>query len=184
MKKIISLALTLIVILSCTVLSISAATSSPEIKDIISSVEVVDANGAKVEVKLEKTDVADPDFKPESTDEKIMTQVKVGMGSTQKYPLSLTVKIDGVKTTSKVYVLAKDEAGAVKKLDTKVLSNGVISFTFDKYYAYVAFVADLKTATQVGTSDKTGDFTVPAIACAMLTSAVAIVYSKKKLEKN
>ncbi len=182
MKKIISLTLGLIVILSCVVLPVSAATSSPELNDIITSVEAVDKNGAKVEIKLDKVEKADADFKPESNDEKIITQAKVRMMNAPAYPVNLTVKIDGIDDTSKVYVLAKDENGAVKKLEAKILSGGAISFSFDKLYTSVAFVGNIKTATQVGTSDKTGDFTVPAVACAMLVSAAAIVFSKKKLE--
>lgn len=184
MKKILSLGLGLILILSCVVLPVSAATPSPEVKDVISSVEAEQSDGSKVEIKLEKADKIDEDLKPESSEEKVVTQTNVTVSSTAKYPLTLKVKIAGVKTTSKMYVLAKDDAGAVKKLEVKIISDGVISLTLDKYYAALAFVADIETATNIGTSDKTGNVTIPAVAMVMVASAAAIVFAKKKVDEN
>ena len=182
MKKIISVGLVLLMAISFMALPVSA-TESPEVDDVISNVVVVDKNNNKADVNLNRTDVKDDDLKPQGNDEKVIGYYNVSYKGTPKFPLTFTLKVAGIKKTSRVYVLAKDNDGNVKRIEAVVLGNEKIKFTFDKAYEVLSVITDKKTSTQVGTSDKTGDFATPIIAICMLAS-LAVVYTAKKQKEN
>lgn len=184
MKKSISLVLSLIFVLSCIVLPASAFTPSPEKGDFITVIEATQPDSSKITMRLQKADKVDEDFKPTSSDEKIISQASIELPGEVTYPLQVKVKMDGIKTTSKIYALVKEAGEAIKKIEVTVLEDGVISFTLDKKYASIAFVADTKTATQMGVSDKTGDVATSAIALVLMASAAVVFLAKKKIQEN
>lgn len=185
MKKSISLVLSLIFVLSCIVLPVSAFTPSPEKGDFITVIEATQPDdSSKITIRLRKADKVDEDFKPSSSDEKIISQASIELPDGITYPLQVKVKMDGIKTTSKIYALVKEAGEAIKKIEVTVLEDGVISFTLDKNYASIAFVADTKTATQMGVSDKTGDVATPAIALVLMASVAVVFLAKKKIQEN
>lgn len=181
MKKVISILAVLILVIGCTMLPVSAEVS-PEIDDVISQVEAEDANGDKVDIDFVRNDELDEDLKPDSKEDKIIAQYDVIVEGEPEYPITVTLKVDGVKKGSKVYILAKDEDGSVQYIEAEVLENGKIRFIMDKYYPTIAIVSDVKTSSNIGTSDPTGDYTLPAAMTLLLVSGAAIVFAKKKIE--
>lgn len=180
MKKIISLLAAIVFVIGCMALPVSALVS-PEVDDVITDVTVEDANGDEVEVELIRLKEVIDELKPESKDEAVISQYTLEVKGDPEYPITFTVKIAGIKTTSKVYLLAKDEDGSIQYIEAKVLANGKIQFTLDKYYSLLSVISDKKTSTQIGTSDKTGDVVTPIVLAVMFASASVAAVSKKKI---
>ena len=105
MKKIISILAVFILVLGCAVMPVSAEIS-PEIDDVISQIEGTDANGEKVDIDFIRLDEIDEDLKPSSKEDKIIAQYEVKIEGNPEYPITVTLKVDGVKKGSKVYILA------------------------------------------------------------------------------
>ncbi len=181
MKKIICICLCLIFALSCITLPVSAA-ASPEVDDVISDVDGTDSDGKKIRIIIKRTDKEDKDLKPDSKDEKVIGIYTLDIEGKPKYPITIKMKVDGVKKTSKVYIKAKNSDGNVKRFEATVLANGKIKFTIDKYYEIFSIITDKKTSTQIGTSDKTGDIATPIIATIMLTSLAIVFLNRKSKE--
>ena len=181
MKKIISLLVALILVVGCSAFAVSAA-PSPEVDDIVSIVEAKDKDGNKVEIVLTKSDKVDDDLKPTETDEAVMGQYDVEIKGTPEYPVTVKAKVAGVKTTSEVYVLVKNADGTVDKIIATVTGEGEIEFKLDSACKILSVVADKKTATDVGTSDKTGDATSSVAMTVLLFSVVGMAVSVKKIK--
>ena len=133
MKKIISVALCLIFALGCMIIPVSAATLSPEANDIITSM-----SAGNVELEWGKMGSASA-FKAVGKNDTFIAQRSLLIGEGATYPLSVTAKITGVKTTSDVYVLVRTASGD-EKLAAKVTADGVVTFSLTKAATAIAFV--------------------------------------------
>lgn len=133
MKKIISVALCLIFALGCMIIPVSAATLSPEANDIITSM-----SAGNVELEWGKMGSASA-FKAEGKNDTFIAQRSFLVGKGATYPLSVTAKITGVKTTSDVYVLVRTASGD-EKLAAKVTADGVVTFSLTNAATAIAFV--------------------------------------------
>ena len=133
MKKIISVALCLIFALGCMIIPVSAATLSPEANDIITSM-----SAGNVNIEWGKMGSASA-FKAEGKNDTFIAQRSLSIGEGATYPLSVTAKITGIKTTSEVYVLVRTASGD-EKLAAKVTSDGVVTFSLTKAATAIAFV--------------------------------------------
>lgn len=180
MKKIISLLVVFVILMSCVGLSVSAVKISPEIDDVITDVEVEDSTGGKVSIELLRLEEISDELKPQSKDEKVIAQYSLKVKGEPKYPITLTAKVAGIKKDSKVYLLAKDEEG-VQYIEAIVLEDGKIKFTLDKYYSLLSLIGEVKSSTQIGTSDKTGDYMMSFVMVALIASASVILVSKKRI---
>ncbi len=139
MKKIISLCLGLILILSCMVLPVSAWTPSPKADDIIISATAVQSDKKEADISFAKLSKTDEDLNPTGKDDVLIAQRSVIIPSSATYPLAFTVKMVGVNTSANYYVLAKN-SGAAERIEAKATSNGVLEFTLDKAYTSIAFI--------------------------------------------
>ena len=133
MKKIISIALCLAFALGCMIIPVSAATLSPEVNDIITSM-----SAGNVDLEWGKMGSAS-EFKAEGKNDTCIAQRSFLVGEGATYPLTVTANITGVKTTSDVYVLVRTASGD-EKLTAKVTADGVVTFTLTKAATAIAFV--------------------------------------------
>ncbi len=151
MKKLLSLALVAMLMLSCMIIPVSAE-KSPELKDVISSVEGTQKEDeAKVEVSLTEMTKEDKTLTPKFGKDTVIAQRKVTISGDAKYPLTITAAVDGAKTTSFMYILAKAANGAVVRLNATIEKDGIVNFSFDKAYTAVSFINAGKEAV---TEDK------------------------------
>lgn len=139
MKKIISLCLGLILVLSCMVLPVSAWTPSPQADDIIISATAVQSDKKEAYISFAKLPKTDEDLNPTGKDDILIAQRALEIGSAAKYPLAFTVKMVGVNTSANYYVLAKT-GDSVERIEAKATSNGVLEFTLTKAYTSIAFI--------------------------------------------
>ena len=181
MKKIISLLLAIVLVVGCSALVVSAA-PSPEVDDIVKIIEAKDKDGKTVEIILTKSEKTDDALKPTDNDEASMGQYDVEIKGTPEYPVTVKAKVDGVKTTSEVYILTKKADGTIDKIIATVIGEGQIEFKLDSACTILSVIADKKTATDVGTSDKTGDMTTPVVMVVLLASVVGMAVSVKKIK--
>ena len=133
MKKIISIALCLVFALGCMIIPVSAATLSPEANDIITAMTADNVN-----IEWGKMGSAS-EFKAEGEKDTIIAQRSFLVEDGATYPLTVTANITGVKATSIVYVLVRTASGD-KKLDAKVVSDGVVTFTLTEAATAISFV--------------------------------------------
>lgn len=134
MKKIISIALCLAFALGCMIIPVSAETTlSPEVNDIITAMSADNVN-----LEWGKMGSAS-EFKAEGEKDTIIAQRSFLVGEGATYPLTVTANITGVKATSRVYVLVRTASGD-KKLDAKVVSDGVVTFTLTEAATAISFV--------------------------------------------
>lgn len=138
MKKIISLCLGLILVLSCMVLPVSAWTPSPQADDIIISATAVQSDKKEAYISFAKLPKTDEDLNPTGKDDILIAQRALEIGAAT-YPLSFTVKMVGVNTSANYYVLAKN-SGTAERIEAKATSNGVLEFKLDKAYTSIAFI--------------------------------------------
>ena len=181
MKKIISLLLAVVLVVGCSALVVSAA-PSPEVDDIVTIIEAKDKDGKTVEIILTKSEKTDDALKPTEDDEASMGQYDVEIKGTPEYPVTVKAKVEGVKTTSEVYILTKKADGTVDKIIATVIGEGQIEFKLDSDCTILSVIADKKTATDVGTSDKTGDMTTPVVMVILMASVVGMAVSVKKIK--
>lgn len=139
MKKIISLCLGLILILSCMVLPVSAWTPSPEAEDIIISATAVQSDKKEADISFAKLSKVDEKLNPTGKDDILIAQRAIEISSAATYPLAFTVKMAGVNTSANYYVLAKT-GDSVERIEAKATSNGVLEFTLTKAYTAVSFI--------------------------------------------
>lgn len=182
MKKIISLLVALVLIVGCTGVTTFAA--SPEKDSLVTVYEALDNNNNKVDFGLIETDLDDEDLQPSSKDEAVIGIFKVKVSGDVEYPVTVTIAADGVKTSSKAYILAKDADGNVKKIEVEILKDGVIKFVLDKEYTFLSVIVDKKSSTNRGESDKTGDGVTPIVMTIAFISVVGMAVSLKKVKEN
>ncbi len=140
MKKIISLCLGLILVLSCMVLPVAAWTPSPEAgEDIIISATATQTDKATANISFGKLSTVDNSLTPSGNDDILIAQRSINISSAASYPLAFTVEMVGVNTSANYYVLAKT-GSTVDKISAKATSNGVLEFTLEKAYTSIAFV--------------------------------------------
>lgn len=183
MKKIISLFAVAILIAGCICLPVSAAVASPEVDGVISKVTVTDQNAQTVSVKLNKPAKPITTLKPASKDDALISQYQLVVNGNPQYPLTFTVDIAGVNSTSKVYILAEEEDGTVQYIEATVIADGKLQFKLDKKYKFIAVLGDKKTATRIGVSEKTSDVTTGVVAFALVVSMAAVAVSIKKVKE-
>ncbi len=169
MKKLLSFALVTALMLTCIILPVSANTLSPELGDTITDVEATQPNGTAVTVTLEEVGATDPDLVPTTTGDSVIAQRDVVIAGTPTYPITVTGKIAGVKTTSFLYVMAKAADNSVVRLNASVPVDGTISFTMDKAYTRVSFISAAKTTV----GDDAEKVTIPAGTIDAITDATA-----------
>lgn len=194
MKKILAVLLTLVLVFAMGTMAVCAATASPEVNGIISGTEIKDADGADASIKFEKIDGKVTtefqkelkDLKKESEDSniKVVAQYEVKTEGTPKYPVTVTLDVLGVSTSSKVYVMVQ-EGSNVKTIETTVV-NGKITFTIDNAIQKIAIVTDKATATNVEKennvlSPQTGDASLLVVVMGVLAVVAAgFVFKKVK----
>ena len=195
MKKTLAILLTLVLVFAMGTMAVSAATTaSPEVNGIISGTEIKDSDNKDVVVSFEKIDGKVTkefqeelkDLKKESGDNdvKVVAQYEVKIEGTPKYPLSVTLDVLGVSTSSKVYVMVK-EGENVKTIETTVV-NGKITFTIENAIQKIAIVTDKATATNVEKennvlSPQTGDASLLVVVMGVLAAVAAgFVFKKVK----
>ena len=195
MKKTLAILLTLVLVFVMGTMAVSAATTaSPEVNGIISGTEIKDSDNKDVVVSFEKIDGKVTkefqeelkDLKKESGDNdvKVVAQYEVKIEGTPKYPLSVTLDVLGVSTSSKVYVMVK-EGENVKTIETTVV-NGKITFTIENAIQKIAIVTDKATATNVEKennvlSPQTGDASLLVVVMGVLAAVAAgFVFKKVK----
>lgn len=183
MKKIISVLVALILVVSGFAFTVSAA-PSPEVKDVITIVDILDEEGEKASVELIETtfDKLDDILKPDNKDESVIGQYTVKVIGAVKNKVKVITEIMGVKSTSTVYILAKKADGTVVKIPAVVTADGKVEFELDPGFEMLSVVVDKETAMNIGVSDKTGDNSF-AIVMAILGLAMATaVVSVKKIK--
>ncbi len=180
-EKIISLLVVLILVISCPALVVSVA-PSPEVDDIVSVIEATDKGGKRVSIVLTKSDTVDNELKPTNTEEALMGQYDVEIKGSPEYPVTVRARMAGVKTTSKVYILTKEADGTVNKVIATVTAEDQIEFKLDSDCKVLAVIADKKTATNIGTSDKTDDSTFSAVMTVLCLAVVVGAVSVKRIK--
>lgn len=183
MKRYFSLLACIVFIIGCISIPASAALVSPEVDDVISDVVVKDQNEDAVDLWFVRQDKTPDNLKPSSSDERVIASYDVEKRGEIEYPVTVTMKIAGIKKSSKLYVLAVDANGKVKKINVVLLGNGKVSFMLDKDYEAISFITD-KKSTSIGTSDKTGDFATPCILSLLMIAGAAVVISGSKAKEN
>jgi len=192
MKKLLAVLLAMVLVFAMGTMAVSAASASPEVNGIISGTEIKDADSKEVEIDFEKIDgkvTKDfqeglKDLKKESGEDnlKVVAQYDVKTEGTPKYPVTVTLDVLGVSSSSKVYVMVQ-EGDNVKAIETTVV-DGKITFTIEKAISRIAIVADKTTATNVEKannvlSPQTGDnFVMVAVMGVMALVAAGFVFKK------
>lgn len=192
MKKILAVLLAMVLVFAMGTMAVSAASASPEVNGIISGTEIKDADSKEVEIDFEKIDgkvtkefqEGLKDLKKESGEDnlKVVAQYDVKTEGTPKYPVTVTLDVLGVSSSSKVYVMVQ-EGDNVKAIETTVV-NGKITFTIENAISKIAIVADKTTATNVEKannvlSPQTGDnFVMVAVMGVMALVAAGFVFKK------
>ena len=191
MKKIISVLIAVVLVVGCSIPALAAV--SPEKDGIIEVVEAVDSKGEKARMRIIEVDDLDEekeiekdnkDLLPKDDDEEVIRIFKVEIDGDVDFPVTVTAKFDGVNANSNVYILAKKADGTVVRIEVKVGKNGEITFELDEEYVLFSLIADKKTSTQMGTSDKTGDDTGYLVMAIAMVSVLGIAVSVKKIKEN
>ncbi|MBO5021190.1 MAG: hypothetical protein J6D52_11050 [Clostridia bacterium] len=181
MKKIISVLVALILVVSGFAFTVSAA-PSPEVKDVITIVDILDEEGEKaavelIEIAFEKLEEI---LKPADKNESVIGQYTVKVIGAIKNKVKVIPEIMGVKSTSTVYILAKKADGTVIKIPAVVTAEGKVEFELEEGIEMLSVVVDKETATNIGVSDKTGDNSYALVMAILgLAMATAVVSVKK-----
>lgn len=104
--------------------------------------------------------------------------VVVGDASLVEFPLTITFKVPGVLTTTKVAVL--HYVNGAWQVEPSKAGNGTITATFDSL-SPVAFVIDKNTSSSAVTSPQTGEHTaVPAVGAVVIAAVLGAAVLRKK----
>ncbi|MEE1007453.1 MAG: hypothetical protein U0L66_09745 [Acutalibacteraceae bacterium] len=166
MKKVLAVLLT--AILAFTALTAAAENPSPEkLSGVIVSVSGKDADGNTLKLAVENTEIAQSTYtdalnnlKKEVGDDnlKIVDQKQLVLkeGSNPKFPLTVDLKVPGVKPTSKVFVLFKASANQAEGLSNKAADGEVIGLSATTSFKIInlAEVADVQKLDAVAGTDK------------------------------
>lgn len=193
MKKALAVLLTVIVVLGCAVIGVSAE-KSPTANGVVSGITATDKDSKPIDfqlIRIEGKVIAQfaealKELKEDTgkTNIKIVDQYKIVSGDA-KYPVTVELNVLGVKEGSVVYILAMDDKGNVEKIEA-IAKNGKIVFTLPQKFEKLAIVVDTKTATQVENlnkteSPKTGETPRVLVFVAFL-SLVSMAYAFKKIK--
>ena len=169
MKKIITVFLVLLMTLGMAVSVFASPSPSPSSKEVPF---VVDPDGNKVDVIVSKTEVT-----PETPDGYTPIWVKKITTNEEnpKYPLTVTIPVDGVKEGSDIIVMIYVD-GKWKQVKA-VAGDGTVTITLDQLGTVAIF---LKSDSRV--SPKTGETPITAGLSAIAAVAVIGIYltSRKK----
>ncbi len=159
MKKIVLLVLALVFAFSTAVLTVGAATSSPELDDFIVIVDSIQADNTDTTVTLTKPDTIDDDLKPEAAEDTLIAQRNIKFRSGVKLPVKFTATIKGITSEDKLYILAKDSNNNIDRIGVTVDKDGVLSFSLGKEYTTIAFFKEgaEEAAKDGSTSPATND---------------------------
>lgn len=194
MKKVLAFLLT--AIMAVTAFTAVAATPSPEkLSGVIVSASAKDSAGKGFKVAIKPTAVAESVYNnaltelktSEGTDLKIVDQKQIVLESSGNptFPMTVELSVPGVKTSSKVFVLFKNNAGEVTKL-AATAGNGKVTATFNELGEFV-LVTDAQTVTDITAakddtkSPQTSDTATPIVFALLAVSAIAAVVSVKKI---
>lgn len=104
--------------------------------------------------------------------------VIVGDTSLVEFPLTITFKVPGVLSTTKVAVL--HYVDGAWQVEPSKAGNGTITATFDSL-SPVAFVVDKNTSSSAVTSPETGENTaVPAVGAVVIVAVLGAAVLRKK----
>lgn len=192
MKKL--LAFVLVAVLAFSAVTANAAPSPEKLEGVISSATASDSKGTAVKVVL--TDATSD----RSVYNSALQELKTANGSDLKivdhkvialdgagsptYPLTVELKVPGLKATSKGYVLFKNSQGTVEKL-TATVAEGKVTVTVNELGELV-FVTDSQTVTDINStatnkSPQTSDTATPVAVLLLAASAAAAIVSVKKI---
>ena len=167
MKKVLAVLLT--AILAFTALTAAAENPSPEkLSGVIVSVSGKDADGNTLKLAVENTEIAQSthtdaliNLKKEVGDDtlKIVDQKQLVLkeGSNPKFPLTVDLKVPGVKPTSKVFVLFKASANQAEGLSNKAADGEVIGLSATTSFKIINLAeaaADVQKLDAVAGTDK------------------------------
>lgn len=192
MKKL--LAFVLVAVLAFSAVTANAAPSPEKLEGVISSATASDSKGTAVKVVL--TDATSD----RSVYNSALQELKTANGSDLKivdhkvitldgagsptYPLTVELKVPGLKATSKGYVLFKNSQGTVEKL-TATVAEGKVTVTVNELGELV-FVTDSQTVSDINStatnkSPQTSDTATPVAVLLLAASAAAAIVSVKKI---
>ncbi len=184
MKKIVALFVCALLLVGCIALPASAATSSPEVDDVISNVVITDNTGTDIKnLRFIRQSTVDSKLQPANQNERVIASYDIEKTGEVSFPVTATLDIAGIKANSKIYALALSKDGSVVKVAVKVLSDGKISFVVEEEYVSLSFITDKET-TSVGTSDKTGNTTAVCVLAVMMLAAAGVVFAGSKVKEN
>ncbi len=167
MKKVLAVLLT--AILAFTALTAAAETPSPEkLSGVIVSASGKDADGNALKLAVEPTKIEQSTYtdalnnlKKEVGDDtlKIVDQKKLVLkeGRNPKFPLTVDLKVPGVKPTSKVFVLFKASANQAEGLSNKAADGEVIGLSATTSFKIINLAetaADVQKLDAVAGTDK------------------------------
>ncbi len=183
MKKILSVLVALILVVSGFAFTASAA-PSPEVKDVITIVDILDEEGKKAEVELVEIilEKLEEELKPTDKDVSVIGQFTVKVIGEIQNKVKVIAEIVGVKSTSTVYIMAKKADGTVVKIPAVVKADGKVEFELEKGVEMLSVVVDKETATNIGVSDKTGDNSFAIVMTVLGLAIAAAVVSAKKVK--
>ncbi len=196
MKKVLACLLVVVLAFCMTVISVSAATPSPETNGIVSGIKVTDKNDQTVSFKLNKIDgkvtqefqTELKELKKETNDDtlKVVAQYDATVADNAEFPVSVTLDVLGVSASSKVYVMVKERNNGALKVFETTLQKGKITFTLDAPIESLAITTDKATAAQVEKennvlSPQTSDASTFVIIAGVLSVlALGFVFKKVK----
>lgn len=175
----------------------AVASDSPSTDGIVTeALQAVDKNGRSVEIDVqalpeEYTHLAE-EIKDVSALKAVLGSayvdgmevidvrdvVIVGDTSLVEFPLTITFKVPGVLSTTKVAVL--HYADGAWQVEPSKAGNGTITATFDSL-SPVAFVVDKNTSSSAVTSPETGENTaVPAVGAVVIVAVLGAAVLRKK----
>ena len=167
MKKVLAVLLT--AILAFTALTAAAENPSPEkLSGVIVSVSGKDADGNTLKLAVEPTKIEQSTYtdalnnlKKEVGDDtlKIVDQKQLVLkeGRNPKFPLTVDLKVPGVKPTSKVFVLFKASANQAEGLSNKAADGEVIGLSATTSFKIINLAetaADVQKLDAVAGTDK------------------------------
>lgn len=175
----------------------AVAADSPSTDGIVTeALQAVDKNGRSVEIDVQSLP---EEYKHLAEEIKDVSALKAVLGSAYvdgmevidvrdvvivgdtslvEFPLTITFKVPGVLSTTKVAVL--HYADGAWQVEPSKAGNGTITATFDSL-SPVAFVVDKNTSSSAVTSPETGENTaVPAVGAVVIVAVLGAAVLRKK----
>ena len=176
----------------------AVAADSPSTDGIVTeALQAVDKNGKSVEVDVQ---ALPEEYKHLAEETKDVSALKAVLGSAYvdgmevidvrdvvivgdtslvEFPLTITFKVPGVLSTTKVAVL--HYVNGAWQVEPSKAGNGTITATFDSL-SPVAFVVDKNTSSSAVTSPETGENTaVPAVGAVVIVGVLGATVLRKKV---